>query len=84
MIRHDNKRGQIVIHAPQTIADPGSHAGKSRHLKAGRLQQCGGTMNARFADKVMDEGHLIDDASQWRTDLGQAFAGLTVRLPFPG
>lgn len=83
VIGEHDKRRQILVHAPQTIADPAPHAGKSRPVEAGRLQQRSLTVNPGLTDQVMNKSHLIHDTPQRSDDIAERLAALAIRLKFP-
>ena len=83
MVRQNDKGWQIVVEAAQSIAYPGTHAGKTWSLKPGGLQVGGLTVNSGFSDHIVNECDVIDTLGQLGDDGCQRFAALTVLGPFP-
>src|SRR5260370_22944750 len=83
MVRQHDERREIVIQRTQPVTDPTSRARKTRQLKARRLQQRPGTVYARFADKVVDEGKVIDHRAERRNHFAEHFAALAIGLKIP-
>ena len=83
MIGQHDERRQIVVHAAQAVTDPAAHAGKAGQLETGGLQQRRLAVDARLADHVVHEGHVVDTRPEIRDDVAEHLAALAVRLKLP-
>jgi hypothetical protein len=82
MIRQNNKRRQVVRQAAQAVTDPCSHSRKARILETSRLQISRLAVDARLADHVVNERHVVDTLAQRRDRLADHLAGLAVGTEF--
>ena len=81
--RDDDESGQVIVHTAQAVAHPRTHAREARPLETGRLQISCLTVNAGFADDIVNECHVIHALAELRDDRGQRLAALAVLSPFP-
>ena len=78
--QHDERR-QIVVHAAQTIADPGTHARKTGQHKPSRLHEGGGAMHVRLRDHRMNERDVVDTVAERRDRIAQPLAAVAILPP---
>ena len=83
MIGQHDKGGQVVAQRAQAITDPGPHPGEARQVEPRGLQQRGLGVHAGFADKIVDEGHVIGAGTERRHGFTEHLAGLAIGREIP-
>ena len=83
-VGHHHEGGQVFVERAQSVARPAAHARESRGQESGGLEQGRLRMDTALAHQVVDEGHVIDTATEWGHDLAEVLTALAVGFEFPG
>ena len=75
-----HKGRQIIVETAESVADPATHAWKSRELESGGLQISGLTMHTGLADQVVNKGHVVNAGTERSDRFADCFATFTVAI----
>ncbi len=77
---HDDERRQVFVLGPQSVAQPGAHAGPAGKLRAGLHVRDGRAMVDGLGVHALDEAQVVGNLGRVRQQIAQPGAALAVLL----
>ena len=84
MIWQHHKRRQIFVLTAKCVTDPAPGTWKSGGLKTCRLKIRRRTMNARFANHIVNKRHIVNARTEFANNRTELFSTFAIGLKFPG